>query len=56
VDRAHPGHYPADAPRREPHRSGDHAHADELRDLDAAATLPIEGARYPEFLERLAGR
>jgi len=30
--------------------------ADDLRELDAAASIPVQGARYPEELQKMVGR
>ena len=56
VDCSDPGHHEAASPGGE-HRSGcSRTYADDLREIDSAASkITIQGARYPEALEKRTG-
>ena len=57
VDRAHPGHHEAAPPGGEPRGRHVELTPDDLREIDgAAAGITVQGARYPDNLERLTGR
>ena len=57
VDCSDPGHDEAASARREYRRRRVELTADELKEIDsAAAEVPVQGARYPEELQKLVGR
>ena len=58
VDRADPGDHQAAAPRGEPRRALDVTLSSaDLREIESAtAQTPVQGARYPEHLQKLVDR
>ena len=50
-----PRHHKIKSPRREYWALAIHLSADDLRDIEAAAKIKVEGTRYPERLEKMTG-
>jgi len=57
VDRADPGHHQVAPLDREPRGASLELTPDDLREINASsAKITLQGARYPEHLQKLIGR
>ena len=57
MDCSDPGHYQTEAPGGEHWSGQDKTDADDLREIDEAASkIKVQGARYPEHMEQMTGR
>lgn len=56
LDRADPGHHEAPPPGREPRRVNVDLTPAVLREIDAAAAMTVQGARYSKGSQKLIDR